>query len=212
MMFTGLIETTGRIALRSSRGEGMAFRIECHFESGDYEMGESIAVDGVCVTVEKYDGGGFNFSVSAETMQRSTLRIANVGDRVHLERALRLGDRLGGHLVQGHVDGIGEVVSITRKETGAELIITVPDALIRYVVEKGSLSVQGVSLTVASMERGRATVALIPATLESTCLGNLKLGGKVNLEVDILAKYVESMLANRESGIDESKLRAWGFE
>lgn len=211
-MFTGLIETTGRIALRSSCGDGMTFHIECRFGSGDYEMGESIAVDGVCITVEKYDGGGFNFTASAETLQRSTLRTANVGDRVHLERALRLGDRLGGHLVQGHIDGIGEVVNLTRKETGSELGVTVPEALGRFVVEKGSLAVQGVSLTVASMDCGVATVALIPVTLKTTCLGDLKPGGKVNLEVDILAKYVESMLVNRGSGINEDKLRAWGFE
>ena len=209
-MFTGLIETTGIIRSRRSLTEGMTFRVECYFNSGDLVRGESIAVDGVCVTVESFDSNGFSFTASPETLQRSTIREKKTGKKVHLERALRLGDRFGGHIVQGHVDGVGEVRHLISKGNGAELRINIPEYLNRYVVEKGSLAVQGVSLTVATRTETEVTLALIPATLDSTYLGELKQGDKVNLEVDILSKYVESVLGPK-SGIDEDKLRQWGF-
>ena len=210
-MFTGLIETIGKVAGVKSLSDGKSFRIECRFDSGEYELGESIAVDGVCVTVEEFDAGGFTFSASEETLRRSTLVDKRIGHKVHLERALRLGDRLGGHIVQGHVDDVGRVLQLKRKSTGADLVIEIPETLRSYVVEKGSLAVQGVSLTVAAISAGNATLALIPATLQKTYLGDLKSGDGVNLEVDVLAKYVESLLPGRRGGIDEEKLRQWGF-
>lgn len=211
-MFTGLIETTGRITARKALQDGMHFSVECRFDSGVYQMGESIAVDGVCITVEGFDAQSINFSISSETLKRSTIGTKNVGDKVHLERALRLGDRLGGHIVQGHVDGIGRVVRVIPRGAGADLSIGIPDAFRRYVVEKGSLAVHGVSLTVAKVDAGTATISLIPATLKTTYLGELKPGDAVNLEVDIMAKYIESILANRDGGVNEDKLKAWGFE
>lgn len=211
-MFTGLIETTGRISARKALQDGMHFNVECRFDGGDYQRGESIAVDGVCITVEGFDAKGFSFSASAETLKHSTIGSKNVGEKVHLERALRLGDRLGGHIVQGHVDGIGKVARVVIRGTGADLTIDIPESLRRYVVQKGSLAVQGVSLTVAEVDAGMAAISLVPATLETTYLGELKPGDAVNLEVDIMAKYVESIMADRDGGVNEDKLRAWGFE
>jgi riboflavin synthase len=209
-MFTGLIESIGVIRGKRPQDGGLSFQVECHFDSGDYIQGESIAVDGVCVTVETFDANGFTFSTSAETLQRSTIREKKTGDKVHLERALRLGDRMGGHIVQGHVDGVGDVRQLVSKGSGAELRINIPESLSRYVVEKGSVAVDGVSLTVASLNGADMILALIPATLEVTYLGELKAGDKVNLEVDILSKYVESIL-KPQNGIDEEKLKQWGF-
>ncbi len=209
-MFTGLIETIGVLKSRDNIADGISFHVDCSFQSGEYQAGESIAVNGVCVTIEEYDAEGFSFTASSETINRSILSEIKVGDRVHLERALRLTDRLGGHIVQGHVDGIGVVVQLARKGIGADLRINIPEGIRKYVVEKGSLAVQGVSLTVATFEAGIASLALIPATLESACLDDLKPGDRVNLEVDILAKYVESLLPGG-GGIDEDKLKKWGF-
>ena len=209
-MFTGLIESIGVIRGKRPQDGGMSFQVECHFGSGDYIMGESIAVDGVCVTVETFDVNGFAFSASAETLQRSTIREKKTGDKVHLERALRLGDRMGGHIVQGHVDGVGDVRQLVSTGSGAELRIHIPESLSRYVVEKGSVAVDGVSLTVASLNAAEMTLTLIPATLEATYLGELKAGDNVNLEVDILSKYVESIL-KPQNGIDAEKLKQWGF-
>jgi riboflavin synthase len=184
--------------------------VECQFESGAFARGESIAVDGVCVTVETFDAGSFTFSTSVETLQRSTMGEKQIGDKVHLERALRIGDRLGGHIVQGHIDGLGEVQQLISKGNGADLCIKMPESLCQYVVEKGSIAVHGVSLTVAGLSKTVITVVLIPATLEGTYLGDLHAGDEVNLEVDILSKYVKSMISPR-GGIDEDKLRQWGF-
>lgn len=209
-MFTGLIETIGIVRNRQGLAEGMSFEVECTFDSGSFVHGESIAVDGICVTVEDYNSNGFKFSASTETLQRSTISVKQVGSKVHLERALRLGDRLGGHIVQGHVDGIGEVQQSVSKGAGAELRIKIPESLSRYVVEKGSIAIHGVSLTVAEKSEGLVTVALIPATLTGTYLGDLRTGAKVNLEMDILSKYVEAMVTP-QGGIDAEKLKQWGF-
>ncbi len=210
-MFTGLIETIGVLRHQRPASDGMSFGIECQFESGAYVVGESISVDGICVTVEEFDTNGFKFTASGETLKRSTIGQKNMGGQVHLERALRIGDRLGGHIVQGHVDGIGRVDRLLSKEIGANLRIKIPEHLNRYIVEKGSLAVQGVSLTVASIESGNATIALIPTTLKTTYIGNMKSGENVNLEVDVIAKYVESMFPG-SGGVSEDKLRQWGFK
>jgi len=210
-MFTGLIQTIGSIKSSAARGSGKSYRIACRFEEENLQTGESIAVDGVCITVEAFDQSGFNFAASAETLKRSTLGGKSVGDSVHLERALRLGDRLGGHLVQGHVDGVGRIQSLVSPGEAAELTVEIPRELRRYVVEKGSIAIQGVSLTVAQFKSGTASVALIPETLRRTYLGRLKAGDRLNLEVDILAKYVESLQNRGEGGISTENLANWGF-
>ena len=210
-MFTGLIQTIGSIKSNAAQGTGKSFRLACRFDGELLQIGESIAVDGVCITVEAFDKIGFSFAASAESLKRSTLGGKNVGDSVHLERALRLGDRLGGHLVQGHVDGVGIIQSLISRGEGAELTVEIPRELRRYVVEKGSIAIQGVSLTVAQNKAGMVPVVLIPETLRRTYLGRLKAGNRVNLEVDILAKYVESLLGREEGGISAEKLAHWGF-
>ncbi len=209
-MFTGLIETTGVIRSRFAVSSGMTFQVECQFKSGPYQLGESIAIDGICVTVETFDSKGFTFTASDETLKRGIIGQIQVGSKVHLERALRVGDRMGGHIVQGHVDGVGMVMQVLPKGKAADLHVKVPDELTKYIVEKGSISIQGVSLTVANLQTGTIVIALIPATVEETLLGLLRAGDKVNLEVDILAKYVESMVSGKD-GLNEEKLRNWGF-
>jgi len=210
-MFTGLIETTGAIKKVQTEASGKSFEIACRFEGETLKSGESVAVDGICVTIEDCSTSGFRFTASQETLQRSTIGEKKVGDRMHLERALRLGNRLGGHWVQGHVDGVGIVKQLVPVGQGAELTLQIPENLLPYAVPKGSLAVQGVSLTVARLESGMAVIALIPETLRRTYLGRLQPGDRVNLEVDILAKYVESFLHRREEGISEEKLANWGF-
>ncbi|MCX6639326.1 MAG: riboflavin synthase [bacterium] len=210
-MFTGLIQTIGNVVQRQPRSGGLTLEISCSFSDEPLQLDESIAVDGVCVTVERFSSATFTFSISTETLKRTNLGNKRLHEKVHLERALRLGDRLGGHIVQGHVDAVGKVVQLVPQGNGLELSILIPENLRRYVVEKGSLTVQGVSLTVAHLNQATAALAIIPATLESTCLGELSPGSQVNLEVDIIAKYVESLLAGKSTGLDQEKLRSWGF-
>lgn len=210
-MFTGLVQTIGVLRSRRQQSEGMRFEVDCKFSDGELKKGESIAVDGVCVTVEDFHDGGFEFTALPETLSRSTLGDKKAGQKVHLERALRVGDRLGGHIVQGHVDGTGKVIRIAHRGLSAELTVEIPEDFRRYVVVKGSVAAQGVSLTVATIESGLATFALIPETLKATYLGRLKAGNVLNLEVDILAKYVESFVKGADKGIGADKLRDWGF-
>ena len=183
-MFTGLIEELGSLAIR----DGPRFTFASDLVTTDAKVGDSIAVNGCCLTVIALDPGRWSADVVDETLSRTTLGGLRPGDPVNLERPVRPSDRLGGHVVQGHVDGLGEVVA-----AGADLVVGTPDT--RYLVEKGSVAVDGVSLTVANVEDDRFRVALIPHTAAVTTLGSLQAGDKVNLEFDILAKYVERLLA-----------------
>jgi riboflavin synthase len=182
-MFTGLVREVGRVT---------AFdvgRLVVEAETSG-ELGDSIAVDGVCLTVVENSGGRLAFDVVPETVDR----VKPFGTRVNLEPALRAGDPLGGHYVQGHVDGVGAVTAVTAEEDGVRVRIEPPSELLRYLVEKGSVAVDGVSLTVAALDETGFEVALIPHTLEATTLGGLASGAAVNLEADVLAKYVERLL------------------
>jgi len=197
-MFTGLVETTGRVAgLERSAGEAR-LRVEAPF-AAELERGESVAVDGVCLTATGTSGGGFEAIVSPETLRRTTLGLKAAGDRVNLERALRLGDRLGGHLVQGHVDGVGVVESVLPEGSGSRVRVRFPADLADCVVLKGSIAVDGVSLTVASREGLGFEVALIPETLAVTRLGEYAPGTPVNLEVDMMGRYVVEYLKGRQA-------------
>jgi riboflavin synthase len=196
-MFTGIVEELGLVRETGGRMAVFARKV-----TEDSDPGASIAVNGVCVTVvEKVseDGGArLSFDLSPETLARTSLGTLSAGDGVNLERPVTLLARLGGHLVQGHVDGVGEVVSVEDVAAGKVIAITVPEGLRRYVVEKGSIAVDGVSLTVTEIAGGGTFgVALVPYTLEATTLGKITVGDKVNLEVDLMAKYVESLLGNR---------------
>jgi len=195
-VFTGIVEELGELLDRIERPDAARFAISGPLACSDARPGDSIAVNGVCLTVVDVDGGVFTADVIGETLRRSSLGPVRIGNRLNLERAAKLGDRLGGHLVQGHVDGTGTVLSRTAPREAApwELVrIGMPAALARYVVEKGSITVDGVSLTVIEVTRDEFAVGLIPTTQELTTLGLRRLGDLVNLEVDVIAKYVERL-------------------
>ena len=194
-MFTGLVEDLGEV-VRVEAGEGTrSFAIRpAAIPVDELELGASIAVDGVCLTVAARAAGAFSVTAVDETLRRTTLGELAAGQPVHLERALRLGDRLGGHMVQGHIDGTGELAARRAAGDNLELLIRAPGPLLRYVVEKGSIAVDGVSLTVARMDDYSFAVALIPHTIAVTALGRKPVGGRFNLEVDMIAKYVERLL------------------
>lgn len=193
-MFTGIIEGTGTLLAKRGAGGGLAFDLQAGFELTDPKEGESIAVNGVCLTAYNIDGRKFTVDVSPESLSRTTLGELTVGGIVNMERALRLSDRLGGHIVSGHVDCVATVSD--RQATGDFTIFSFsyPIEFGRYVIEKGSITINGVSLTVNSCTEDTFEVSIIPHTLKITGLGNLKRGNKVNIEVDIIGKYVEKML------------------
>jgi riboflavin synthase len=193
-MFTGLVETTARVSRVEPDGDGVRLVVETPL-AAELSQGDSIAVNGVCLTAVEPSADGFKADVMAETLRRSSLGPLSEGDSVNLELPLRAGDRLGGHMVQGHVDGTGTVAGT--KDEGFARLVTIEAApeILRYVVEKGSIAVDGVSLTVADVDASSFTVSLIPETLERTTLGQAATGRVVNLEVDVLAKYVEKLVA-----------------
>jgi riboflavin synthase len=197
-VFTGIVEELGELVGRDERPDAARFTVCGPVVSSDARPGDSIAVNGVCLTVVDVDGAVFTADVIGETLRRSSLGPARIGDRLNLERAAKLGHRLGGHLVQGHVDGTGTVLSRTAPRDAApwELIrIGIPPGLARYVVEKGSITVDGVSLTVIEIGTDQFSVGLIPTTQQLTTLGLRCPGELVNLEVDVVAKYVERLVS-----------------
>jgi riboflavin synthase len=196
-MFTGIVEELGTVVAPGAR-----LVVGSRTVAVDSDSGASVAVNGVCLTVvertDPTDGrpGTMSFDVSGETLDRSSLGHLRAGDPVNLERPVTLLGRLGGHLVQGHVDGVGRVSSVDRTDTECRVVLELPPGLDRYVVEKGSIAVDGVSLTVATVDGGRVAVALVPHTLEVTTLGTVAAGHPVNIEVDLMAKYVERLLGH----------------
>ena len=194
-MFTGIVEELG--AVRSSADHRL--EVTCRTVPRDSGVGDSVAVNGVCLTVVDVAEDRLAFDVSEETLARSSLRRLAPGEPVNLERPATLGTRLGGHLVQGHVDGVGEVAQVTPDGAGGAVVaIVVPQELRRYVVEKGSITVDGVSLTVSALRPDGVEVALIPHTLAVTTFGTARAGDPVNLEVDVIAKYVERLLGRSD--------------
>lgn len=201
-MFTGIIEELGEAIAVERNGDAARLRLRGPVVTQDARHGDSIAVNGVCLTVTGTGEGEFTADVMAETLNRSNLSVLAPGDRVNLERPMALGGRLGGHLVQGHVDGTATILSRTPGSAWETVVFSLPAALARYVVEKGSITVDGVSLTVAAVADDRFTVGLVPATLALTTLGLRQPGNPVNLEADILGKYVERLVVHgqREHG------------
>lgn len=189
-MFTGLIADLGRVGEIERSGDGARLRIHTEL-SGELHDGDSVAVNGVCLTATDVDGGWFDAEAVNETLSRTSLGALSAGTPVNVELPLRVGDRLGGHFVQGHVDGIGSIAAVEDDGFSHRLRVEASPDLLRYVVEKGAIAVDGVSLTVAEIDATSFTVALIPETLERTNLGGAAIGAMVNLEVDVLAKYVE---------------------
>ena len=194
-MFTVIVEERGRVRSSASGPAGLRLEVECRTVAADAEPGASLAVDGVCLTAVERAGGAVAFDLAPETLARTTLATLRPGDEVNLERPVTPLTRLGGHLVQGHVDGVGVVVDRRADpEGGAMLRIRPPEGSERYVVEKGSIAVDGVSLTVAAEDGDAFDVALVPHTLEVTTLGRRGPGDRVNVEVDVVAKYVERLM------------------
>ena len=198
-MFTGIVEELGQVVGTEDLGDSARLTISGPLVTSDARHGDSIAVNGVCLTVvDVLPEGRFTADVMAETLARSSLAAATVGAPVNLERAAALNSRLGGHIVQGHVDGTGQVISRTPSQHWEVVRIALPAALSRYVVEKGSITVDGVSLTVSALNHDWFEVSLIPTTLGLTTLGHAAPGTPVNLEVDVIAKYVERLLSARD--------------
>ncbi len=210
-MFTGLIEEVGTVERLTPRGGTADLVIRAARILTGVAVGDSIAVNGPCLTVTALGDGTFTAQAVAETLRRTNLGAAARGTRVNLERALSLGDRLGGHLVQGHIDATGTVTAVRGGRDNAEITVSHPSALGRYVAEKGSVAMDGVSLTVAAIGAGMFTVSIIAHTLASTTLGGLRPGDTVNLEMDVIAKYVERLTLGRTGGLTLEGLEAAGF-
>jgi riboflavin synthase len=196
-VFTGIVEELGEVTAVENLGDASRFRLRGPVVTQGAKHGDSIAVNGVCLTVVEHEDDWFTADVMAETLDRSSLGALTVGSRVNLERPMAVGERLGGHIVQGHVDGTGQVIERKPSENWEIVKISLPADLTRYVVEKGSITVDGISLTVVEAGIDHFTVSLIPTTLDLTTLGRKQPGDPVNLEVDVIAKYVERLLGSQ---------------
>ncbi|MBI5782729.1 MAG: riboflavin synthase, partial [Gammaproteobacteria bacterium] len=194
-MFTGIIQAVGKIAVIEQKGGDARMRVDAgRLDMSNVNTGDSIAVSGVCLTAVEHSASGFTADVSGETLSRTTLGKLRPGDAVNLEKALTLGSPLGGHLVSGHVDGVGTVVGREAEGRSMQFRFQAPDTLARYIAEKGSICVDGVSLTVNVVNGAKFDVNIVPHTLAETTLDNLRPGSKVNLEVDLVARYLERLM------------------
>jgi riboflavin synthase len=193
-VFTGIVRELGRVASAEGGADGLRLVVEAPATAAGTGSGDSVAVNGCCLTAESVDGASLVFHAVPETLARTTLGRLASGGRVNLETAVRAGDPLGGHYVQGHVDAVGRVQSVEAEGDGLRVFVEAPDDVLRYCVQKGSIAVDGVSLTVAELAPDAFAVALVPHTLEATTLATLRPGQEVNLEADVLAKYVERLV------------------
>ena len=217
-MFTGIIQAIGEIAALEPKGEDLRLRVRTgKLDLTDVRLGDSIAVNGVCLTAVELPGDGFWADVSGETLARTTLGTLQVGSEVNLEKALTPTTRLGGHLVSGHVDGIGEVVERHSDGRSVRFTLQAPDELARYIAEKGSICVDGISLTVNAVTGSRFELNIVPHTLQETTMSGFGVGTRVNLEVDIIARYLERLLLGDNAarpeadGLSLAKLQESGF-
>jgi len=216
-MFTGLIESVGTLRSIQRRGASARLAVELGSLTENMKLGDSVAVNGVCLTIIQLNNTVGQFDVSQETLDKTTIGSLRTGSKVNLERALQLGARLGGHMVQGHVDGLGHISSLKQDQAFMHISLTVPDDLAVQVVRKGSIAVNGISLTVADRDDKCFSIAVIPETANQTTLGTAKIGDAVNLETDIVVKSVQQYLAKivsggqTQAGITVDKLRQLGF-
>lgn len=194
-MFTGLVEELGTIKTLNNEQGNLHIEVEASEVLTDVVLGDSIALDGCCQTVTKFDNQSFWVTAIEETLNLTNFRNYKVGTKVNLERCLKPSDRLGGHIVQGHVDGVATLAKIDELDGSWEVFIDLPENLVKYVIHKGSIAISGISLTVASIEGSRVSVCIIPKTWEVTSLSQLQVGDKINIEVDLIAKYVEKLVA-----------------
>jgi riboflavin synthase len=215
-MFTGIIEGLGSIKMASGQSQGRRLVIEAEFSLSKTKIGDSVAVNGACLTVVSLDRNRFAVDVSPETLSRTTLGVIGQGDRVNLERALKLSDRLDGHIVSGHIDGIGTIVEKTSSGRWIMVTFSAPEAITRYMIEKGSVAIDGISLTINTCGRNRFGISVIPHTAKLTTIGFKSVGDRVNLETDLIGKYVEKLLGpfqgnTEKKGIDINFLTKTGF-
>ncbi|GAB5498615.1 MAG: riboflavin synthase [Pseudohongiellaceae bacterium] len=214
-MFTGIIETTGRIASLTQQSAEWRLVIDTgQLDLGDVHIGDSIAVSGCCLTVVELGGRSFSADVSNESMRCTNLGTLQTGDRVNLEKAMRADSRFGGHIVSGHVDGVGELVSSEPEGKSLKLTFAAPDELARYIAPKGSICIDGTSLTVNTVDANRFSINVIPHTQDETVIGAYGIGQRVNLEVDIIARYLERLMSGdtqTAGGISKDFLQQHGF-
>ena len=211
-MFTGLIEKIGKLKAKTSKNNMVSLLIDVDDMWNDVVLGESIAVDGVCLTVTAFNTDSFSADVSLPTLNSTNLGAISLGSSIHLERALRVGDRFGGHIVQGHVDAQGSLLEISRNSENVFMTVEVSKDVIDYLVDKGSVAVNGVSLTIQRLTDDSFTVVLIPHTFDKTVFKHMKSGSKVNIEIDIFAKYVKRFTSNSNlPELTEDFLRQNGF-
>ena len=212
-MFTGIIEEIGTLRNMEGLGDEKRLTIECAKTAGGINDGDSISIDGACLTVTSHGRDFFTAHISAETLSRTTLGALKTGSKINLERAMQMGDRFGGHIVLGHVDCIGTVIKQGKTGEGREMWVELPDEYISYVAPKGSITLDGVSLTSVQIKGDRFSVSLIPFTLERTTLGTKVEGDSLNIEVDIIARYVRRFLETDKTsdGLDMRKLMEEGF-
>lgn len=206
-MFTGIVEDVGKVREIKTKSKDVLFTIQVkNIDAGEIGLGESIAVNGTCLTVISSGKNNFTVEASHETLKRTNLSKLKVGSKVNLERALKIGGRLGGHIVNGHVDGIGKVESIEKRGKSIEIRFSLPEELSRYVVEKGSIAVDGVSLTINAVNGNRFSVNIIPYTQDATIFAELRPGDLVNIECDIIGKYVEKFVLGKDKRNDIREL------
>jgi riboflavin synthase len=209
-MFTGIIEGLGKVVRLTMKGADAVLEVEAAIDLQEVSLGDSIAVNGACLTVTSKTARTFTVDVSAESLSKTTLKTLQAGHKVNLEKSLRIGGFLGGHFVLGHVDGIGRILSKTQKSGSIIFAVEAAESLSRYIVEKGSVAIDGISLTVNKLEKGRFYVNIIPHTADHTTLIGKKEADFVNIETDILGKYVEKLLQTPR-GIDKDFLAEHGF-
>ena len=214
-MFSGLIECTGKLVNKIYKNNDISLEIEV-LDLDDFnttKIGDSIAVNGVCLTVVELKNNSFTADISSETLNKTNLAELNLNEEVNLERALKLSDRLGGHIVSGHIDGLAFLSDMYQEGRSQHLIFAAPFELAKYIAPKGSITINGISLTVNEVNQNVFHLNIIPHTLEKTTLKNIKVGDKVNLEIDILARYLERLLEYKDDklGLDKEKLIALGF-
>jgi riboflavin synthase len=216
LMFTGLIEEIGKVQSVINSTKSAKIIIGCSNVLEGLKLGDSISTNGVCLTVTSFSNENFTVDVMAETIRRSNLRSLSPGDEVNLERALKLQDRLGGHIVSGHIDGVGKISNYEKEDNAVWITISASSDILKYIVQKGSITIDGVSLTVAYVDENVFKVSIIPHTKDVTTLLRKKIGTEVNLECDIIGKYIEKLLLQKEqspvkSGIDFNFLSEHGF-
>jgi riboflavin synthase len=205
-MFTGLVEEIGYIKAMKKGSNSIRLTVVANKIMDDVKLGDSIATNGICLTVVDFDSKSFSVDVMPETMNRSSFHKQKEGARVNLERALRVGDRMGGHMVSGHIDGVGEIVSQTKDDNAIWVSISAPKNILKYVIEKGSIAIDGISLTVAYVDENQFKVSIIPLTQDDTTLISKKIGSQVNLECDMTAKYIEKFMFHKDDEKKESNI------